>query len=82
MLNDAMFYKEISVRKNTPYKVTCMVKTSNVVGNNAFASINLIMPFLFSLLPKNITLSPPTYFTSFNFSKGFKTNLKSDNHGC
>ncbi len=34
MLNDAMFYKEISVRKNTPYKVTCMVKTSNVVGNN------------------------------------------------
>ena len=31
--NDAMFYREISVRKNTPYKVTCMVKTKNVIGN-------------------------------------------------
>lgn len=27
---DAMFYREISVNKNTPYKVTCMVKTDNV----------------------------------------------------
>lgn len=32
--NDAMFYKEISVTKNTPYKVTCMVKTEDVVGDN------------------------------------------------
>lgn len=31
--NDAMFYKEISVRENTPYKVTCMIKTENVIGN-------------------------------------------------
>lgn len=31
--NDAMFYKEISVRPNTPYRVTCMVKTENVIGN-------------------------------------------------
>lgn len=28
--NDAMFYKEVSVTPNTPYKVTCMVKTENV----------------------------------------------------
>lgn len=28
--NDAMFYKKIQVNKNTPYKVTCMVKTNNV----------------------------------------------------
>ena len=28
--NDAMFYKKIKVNKNQPYKVTCMVKTSNV----------------------------------------------------
>ena len=28
--NDAMFSKEIEVEKNTPYKVTCMVKTDNV----------------------------------------------------
>ena len=29
--NDAMFYKTISVIPNTPYRVTCMVKTENVV---------------------------------------------------
>lgn len=28
--NDAMFYKTITVTPNTPYKVTCMVKTQNV----------------------------------------------------
>lgn len=29
--NDAMFYKTIKVTKNTPYKITCMVKTNNVI---------------------------------------------------
>ncbi len=28
--NDAMFYKEIKVIPNTPYKMTCMVKTEDV----------------------------------------------------
>lgn len=28
--NDAMFYKTIQVTPNTPYKVTCMVKTQDV----------------------------------------------------
>lgn len=28
--NDAMFYKEIQVTPNTPYKVTCMIKTEDV----------------------------------------------------
>lgn len=28
--NDAMFYKKVKVKKNTPYKVTCMVKTNEV----------------------------------------------------
>lgn len=28
--NDAMFYKTIKVKKNTPYKLTCKVKTENV----------------------------------------------------
>ena len=32
--NDAMFYKKIKVEKNSPYKVTCMVKTNNVVSKN------------------------------------------------
>ena len=30
--NDAMFYKEIEVLPNTAYKVSCMVKTENVVN--------------------------------------------------
>ena len=28
--NDAMFYKEVKVTPNTPYKVTCMVRTQDV----------------------------------------------------
>ena len=28
--NDAIFYKTINVKKNTPYKLTCMVKTKDV----------------------------------------------------
>ena len=32
--NDAMFSKTISVIPNTPYKVTCMVKTENVENQN------------------------------------------------
>lgn len=30
--NDSMFYKTIKVQKNTPYKITCMIKTQNVVA--------------------------------------------------
>ena len=29
--NDAMYYKEIDVIPNTPYKLSCMVKTENIV---------------------------------------------------
>ncbi len=32
--NDAMFYKTIEVEPNTPYKVTCKVKTENVENEN------------------------------------------------
>lgn len=32
--NDAMISKEISVKKNTPYRLTCMVKTENVESEN------------------------------------------------
>ena len=32
--NDAMFYKEIKVEPNTAYRVTCMVKTDNVINQN------------------------------------------------
>lgn len=37
--NDAMFCKEITVIPNTSYKITCMVRTENVVSeNNLFES--------------------------------------------
>ena len=32
--NDAMFYKTINVKPNTPYKLTCMVKTENVISED------------------------------------------------
>lgn len=28
--NDAMFFQKVSIQKNTPYKVSCMVKTENI----------------------------------------------------
>lgn len=44
--NDAIFYKTINVKKNTPYKLTCMVKTKDVenVGkkNNGGAHISIV----------------------------------------
>lgn len=43
--NDAMFFKKISVIKNTPYKVTCMIKTDNVVSesNNPLAGAQICL---------------------------------------
>lgn len=43
--NDAMFYREISVKPNTPYKVTCMIKTDNVIGkdNNPLAGAQICL---------------------------------------
>ena len=37
--NDAMFYKNIKVQKNTPYKVTCMVKTKDVISEEEKAGV-------------------------------------------
>ncbi len=42
--NDSVFYKKVEVEPNTPYRVTCMVKTENIESeeNNAGACISLI----------------------------------------
>ncbi|MEI3394409.1 MAG: hypothetical protein V8R82_01675 [Clostridia bacterium] len=37
--NDAMFSKKVKVERNTPYKVTCMVKTENVVAENDISGV-------------------------------------------
>ena len=34
--NNAVFYKTIQVEPNTPYKVSCMIKTQNVETKNAY----------------------------------------------
>lgn len=37
--NDATFYKTVKVQKNTPYKVTCMVKTENVIAEDELSGV-------------------------------------------
>lgn len=37
--NDAMFYEEVNVEKNQPYKVTCMVKTENVKAKDGNSGV-------------------------------------------
>lgn len=37
--NDATFYKTVKVKKNTPYKVTCMVKTENIVAKDDISGV-------------------------------------------
>lgn len=36
--NDAIFFKSISVEKNTPYKITCKIKTEGVESTNSDTS--------------------------------------------
>ena len=38
-VNDATFYKKVRVQKNTPYKVTCMVKTENVISEKGTSGV-------------------------------------------
>lgn len=37
--NDATFYKTVKVQKNMPYKVTCMVKTENVIAEDDISGV-------------------------------------------
>lgn len=37
--NDAMFYKKVAVKKNQPYKVTCMVKTEGIESKEETAGV-------------------------------------------
>lgn len=37
--NDAMFFKTVQVKKNQPYKVTCMVKTKDVQGKEETSGV-------------------------------------------
>lgn len=37
--NDATFYKTVKVQKNMPYKVTCMVKTENIIPEDNLSGV-------------------------------------------
>lgn len=37
--NDATFYKKVKLKKNVPYKVTCMVRTDNVISENDISGV-------------------------------------------
>ena len=54
--NDAMFSKKVKVEKNTPYIVTCMVKTENVVPENEISSI-LTRSYFFSGYSRRLSRS-------------------------
>ncbi len=54
--NDAMFSKEIQVEKNTPYRVTCMIKTKNVEGNKNISSIGAQISIL-NTLERSVAIS-------------------------
>lgn len=51
--NDAIFYKEIDVEPNTPYRISCMVKTENVqvkdLKNDAGAMIWIMGTYEYSI---------------------------------
>ena len=38
-MNDATFYKTVKVQKNMPYKVTCMVKTENIIPEDNLSGV-------------------------------------------
>ncbi len=72
--NDALFFKEIDVEKNTPYKVTCMVKTENVESTDietAGACISLIDSYdqTIPLQGTNDWTQISLYFDSKNMEK-------------
>lgn len=68
--NDIMFYKTIQVKKNTPYRVTCMVKTLNVENENQIntggAQVGIVDTTECSKsVVRNIRLDESDFFISF-----------------
>ena len=47
--NDACFYREIEVEPNTPYKISCMVRTRNIVGENSKQDVGATIGLLDTL---------------------------------
>lgn len=75
--NDAAFYKEVQVEPNTPYKITCMVKTENVipsqVNTDGGACISIVEE---SEVSKSITGTSDWQRLELMFNSQNRTNVK------
>ncbi len=75
--NDAAFYKEIEVEPNTPYRVTCMIKTENVIpsaiNTDGGACISIIES---SEISKSITGTTDWQKVELMFNSKNRTSLK------
>lgn len=75
--NDAAFYKEIKVQPYTPYRITCMVKTENVipskVNSDGGACISIIEE---SNVSKSITGTTDWQKLELMFNSGNRESLK------
>lgn len=75
--NDAAFYKEIEVEPNTPYRLTCMVKTQDVIpseiNTDGGASISIIEA---SEISKSITGTNDWQELELLFNSNSRTTIK------
>lgn len=75
--NDAAFYKEIYVEPHTPYKITCMVKTENVIpsaiNTDGGACISIIEA---SEISKSITGTSDWQKVEMMFNSKNRTTIK------
>ncbi len=75
--NDAMFSKEIQVEKNTPYKVTCMVKTNNIEAEKEKSDIGAQIS-ISDTTEKSITINGTQDWQKLEFVFNSKNREKVD----
>lgn len=75
--NDAAFYKEIEVEPHTPYRLTCMLKTENVIpsakNTDGGACISIIEA---PEISKSITGTSDWQLVELMFNSGERTRIK------
>lgn len=75
--NDAAFYKEIEVEPHTPYRITCMIKTENVIpsaiNTDGGACISIIEA---SEISKSITGTNDWQLVELMFNSQNRTTIK------
>ena len=75
--NDSTFYKEIKVEPNTPYKISCMVKTENVVSKDKTRDGGVVIGLLDTTeYSYPITGTNDWQYVEFMFDSKNKTSAK------